>query len=102
MEERPRPRLLDRLRERCRVRHLSLCTERAYIIWTKRFIHFHGLRHPNEIGAPEVEAFLTHLVVLGNVATSTQNQVLAALLFLYREVLNVELPWWTASRALLM
>ena len=93
MEDRPRPRLLDRVRERCRVRHLSLRTERAYVIWVKRFVHFHGLRHPNEMGAPEVEAFLTHLAVRRNVAASTQNQALAALLFLYREVLNIDLPW---------
>lgn len=61
--------------------------------WVRRFVRFHGLRHPREMGAPEVEAFLTHLAVAGNVASSTQNQARSALLFLYKEVLGTELPW---------
>ena len=75
MEDKPRPRLLDRVRERCRVRHLSLRTERSYVIWVKRFIHFHGLRHPNEMGAPEVEAFLTHLAVRRNFSFRPRSRV---------------------------
>ena len=87
------PRLLDRVRERIRVKHYSIRTEQAYVDWIRRFILFHGKRHPQELGAPEVEAFLTHLAVAGRVAASTQNQAKSALLFLYREVLAVELPW---------
>lgn len=87
------PRLLDQVRDRIRLKHYSLRTERQYIQWVKRFILFHGKRHPREMGAAEVEAFLTHLAVEGNVAAATQNQALSALLFLYREVLEVELPW---------
>ncbi|WP_425597189.1 phage integrase N-terminal SAM-like domain-containing protein [Thauera aromatica] len=88
------PRLLDRVRERIRVKHYSIRTEQVYVDWIRRFILFHGKRHPQELGAPEVEAFLTHLAVAGRVAASTQNQAKSALLFLYREVLAaVELPW---------
>lgn len=87
------PKLLDRLREKIRVRHYSLSTETQYVHWVKRFILFHNKRHPNILGAVEVEAFLTHLAVDGNVAASTQNQALSALLFLYREVLGQDLPW---------
>lgn len=87
------PRLLDRVRERIRVKHYSIRTETAYVDWIKRFILYHGKRHPSEMGAREVEAFLTHLAVERNVAASTQNQALAAILFLYREVLGVELDW---------
>ncbi|MBI5936895.1 MAG: integron integrase [Betaproteobacteria bacterium] len=87
------PRLLDQVRGRIRFLHYSLRTEQAYLDWIKRFIRHFGKRHPREMGAVEVEAFLTHLAVAGNVAASTQNQAKAALLFLYREVLEVELPW---------
>ena len=87
------PKLLDQYRERLRVQHYSLRTEDAYLHWARRFIHFHGKRHPREMGGPEVEAFLSHLATEGRVASSTQNQALAALLFLYREVLQKELPW---------
>ena len=87
------PRLLDQYRERLRVKHYSLRTEDAYLHWARRFIYFHGKRHPREMGGPEVEAFLSHLATEGRVASSTQNQALAALLFLYREVLQKELPW---------
>jgi len=76
-----------------RVRHMSRRTVTAYVAWIKRFISFHGLRHPNEMGAEEVTAFLTHLAVVRKVSASTQNQALAALLFLYRTVLGVDLPW---------
>jgi integron integrase len=76
-----------------RLKHYSLRTEEAYVGWIKRYILFHGKRHPQEMGAAEVEAFLTHLAAVGRVAPSTQNQALAAVLFLYREVLGEDLPW---------
>jgi len=87
------PRLLDRVRDRIRLKHYSIRTEQAYSDWIKRFIRFHGKRHPADLGATEVEIFLTHLAVERCVAASTQNQAKSALLFLYREVLEVELPW---------
>lgn len=87
------PRLLDRVREAIRSRHYSRRTEKAYVHWIRRFIFFHGKRHPAEMGAVQVTAFLTSLAVQGKVAASTQNQALSALLFLYREVLGVDLPW---------
>ncbi|MBK8726005.1 MAG: integron integrase [Holophagaceae bacterium] len=89
----PAPRLLDQVREAIRVRHMSLRTEEAYVDWVRRFILHHGKRHPKDMGAEEVEAFLTHLAVERSVSASTQNQAKAALLFLYREVLKIELPW---------
>jgi integron integrase len=89
----PPPKLLTRLREAVRLRHYSIRTELAYVDWTRRFIHFHGLRHPASLGPLEVQAFLTHLAVERAVASSTQNQAKSALLFLYREVLGVQLPW---------
>jgi integron integrase len=76
-----------------RLKHYSLRTGAQYVHWVKRFVLFHGKRHPKDMGAPEVEAFLAHLAVEGKVATSTQNQALSALLFLYREVLEQDLPW---------
>lgn len=87
------PELLDRVRERIRFKHYSIRTEDSYVQWIRRFILFHGKRHPAEMGAVEVEAFLTHLAVEGNVAASTQNQARSALLFLYKAVLGSELPW---------
>ena len=87
------PRLLPSLREAIRVRHYSLRTEQIYVHWVRRFVHFHGLRHPRELGAAEVEAFLTHLAAERNVAPSTQGQAKSALLFLYRHVLGIQLPW---------
>lgn len=87
------PRFLDRLRESLRVRHYSLRTEDAYLDWVRRFILFHGKRHPKDMGAPEVQAFLSHLAVDRRVSPSTQNQAKAALLFLYRHLLEVDLPW---------
>lgn len=87
------PKLLDRLRIHLRTRHYSIRTEEAYVDWARRFILFHGKRHPQEMGAPEVEAFLSHLAVDRQVSASTQNQAKAALLYLYKQVLQVELPW---------
>ena len=89
----PLPKLLDQVRERLRVKHYSLRTEDAYLHWVRRFIYFQGKTHPREMGGREVEAFLSHLATVGRVSASTQNQALSALLFLYREVLEVELPW---------
>ena len=77
-----KPRLLDQVRDRLRVKHYALRTEEADVDWIKRFILFHGKRHPADMGAAEVETFLTHLAVDRKVASSTQNQALAALLFL--------------------
>ena len=83
--------LLDAVRTACRLRHLSLRTEQAYLRWTVRFVRFHGLRHPRTLSAADVRAFLSHLAVEKNVAASTQNQALSALLFLYKQVLVQEL-----------
>ena len=85
------PRLLDRLRHAVRTRHYSRRTEQAYTAWVRRFIHFHGKRHPEEMSATEVSAFLTDLAVRGKVSASTQNQALSAILFLYRHVLGREM-----------
>jgi integron integrase len=85
--------LLEVAREQMRVRHLSYQTEKCYLQWMRRFIAFHGRRHPREMGGAEVQAFLTHLAVKRGVAPSTQNQALQALLFLYKRVLAIELPW---------
>ena len=87
------PRLLDQIRARCRLRHYSIRTERAYVSWARRFILANGRRHPRDMGVVEVEAFLSTLATRDDVAASTQNQALSALLFLYREVLGIELPW---------
>jgi integron integrase len=87
------PRLLDRMRAAIRVRHYSLSTERTYIGWVKRFIYFHQKRHPQDMGAPEVEAFLSALATELDVSASTQNQAKHAVLFLYKDVLGVTLPW---------
>lgn len=88
-----RPRLLEVVRERMRRQHLSLRTEHAYVGWIRRFVLANDRRHPADMGHREVEAFLTDLAVRGRVAASTQNQALGALLYLYREVLGVSLPW---------
>lgn len=87
------PNLLDRMRAEIRVRHYSIRTEEAYVDWARRFILFHEKRHPKEMGADEVQQFLSHSAVERNVAPSTQNQAKSALLFLYRHVLHIELPW---------
>jgi integron integrase len=87
------PRLLDQVREVIRIRHYSIRTEQAYVQWIRRFILFHGKRHPRDMGAPELTAFLSHLAIQRNVAAATQNQALNAILFLYRDVLKITLPW---------
>ncbi|MBI2879277.1 MAG: integron integrase, partial [Candidatus Rokubacteria bacterium] len=89
----PPPKLLDLVRQALRTRHYSRRTEKAYVGWIKRLILFHGKRHPAGMGAREVTQFLTWLAVERHVAASTQNQALGALLFLYREVLQKDLPW---------
>lgn len=85
------PRLLDRMSEALRTRHYSPRTEQVYVLWVKRYIRFHKMRHPKEMGEPEVNGFLTYLAVEQKVSASTQNQALAALLFLYRHVLGIEM-----------
>jgi integron integrase len=87
------PNLLEQARDVIRVRHYSIRTEQAYLDWMKRFILFHNKRHPIEMGEPEVTSFLSHLAVDRKVASSTQNQALAAILFLYKEVLKLPLDW---------
>src|SRR4026209_1117930 len=87
------PRLLDQIRDVIRRKHYSLRTEETYVDWVRRYVRFCDLRHPRQCGAPEVEAFLTHLAVEGRVSASTQNQARSAVLFLYKEVLQAELPW---------
>lgn len=84
---------MDRMRATIRTRHYSLSTERTYCSWVKQFILWHNKRHPADMGAPEVEAFLSWLAVERRVSASTQNQALAALLFLYQKVLGIDLPW---------
>lgn len=87
------PRLLDQVRARCRRLNYSVRTERAYVGWIRRYVLANGKRHPRDLGAHDIEKFLTDLAVRGNVAASTQNQALSALLFLYREVLGLDVPW---------
>lgn len=92
-QEAPRPKkLLDQVTDRLRLKHYSRRTEEAYLAWIRRYILFHHKRHPRDLGVPDIEAFLTDLAVTHHVATSTQNQALSALIFLYREVLFIELP----------
>ncbi|MBS1188546.1 MAG: integron integrase [Rhodocyclaceae bacterium] len=85
--------LLEVVRDRIRAKHYSRRTEQAYVGWVKRFVVSIGRRHPRDVGAPEVEAFLTDLAVNGKVSAATQTQALSAILFLYREVLGMDLPW---------
>src|SRR5262245_45957394 len=87
------PRLLHRVQQALQTLHRSRRTQKAYVGWIRRYILFHGKRHPAEMGATEVTPFLTSLAVQRHVAASTQNQALAALLFLYRVVLEQNLPW---------
>lgn len=87
----PPKKLLDRVRDAIRLKNYSIRTENTYVDWIERFIRFHKLRHPLEMNTPEIETFLTWLAVEQNVAPSTQNQALSALLFLYRNVLNIDL-----------
>lgn len=93
LPDQPPRKLLDQVRDAIRVRHYSLKTEESYIGWIRRYILFHGKRHPRELGGTEVTAFLSQLATHGQVAASTQNQALAAILFLYRHVLEADLPW---------
>jgi len=86
----PRPKLIDRLRFAIRAKHYSPKTEQAYVHWTRRYVRFHAFRHPREMGAEEINAFLTHLAVDRHVSASTQNQAASALLFLYRRVLHID------------
>src|SRR3569832_2386740 len=88
-----KPKLLEQVREKIRVKHYSIRTEKAYVDWIKRFILFHGKKHPAQMGMEEVNRFLTHLAAQRDVSASTQNQALSAILFLYKEVLNQQLGW---------
>ena len=88
-----KPKLLDQLRSKIRMKHYSIRTEKAYVNWNLKYIFFHNKRHPNEMGAPEIEQFLSHLAEQRNVAASTQNQALSAILFLYKEVLGINVSW---------
>ncbi len=87
------PKLEARIREACRVRHYSLSTERAYVLWYKQFVRWSGMKHPATLGGDRVEAWLSHLATERNVSASTQRQALAAILFLYKQVLGMNLPW---------
>jgi integron integrase len=87
------PKLLTRMRETLRVRHCSPSTEKQYLQWARRYVRFHGVRHPNELGAEHLREFLTHLAVDAEVSASTQSQALAAILFLYKHVLGRPLGW---------
>lgn len=87
------PRLLDQLRESIRYKHYTLRTERAYVYWVRWFIRFHGLKHPKNMGVCEVEAFLRYLAAERKCSTSTHRVALSAILYLYKEVLDLELPW---------
>ena len=87
------PKLLDRVRAAVRARHYSPRTEETYVLWIRRFILFHGKRHPSAMGADEVNGFLSSLATEQHVAAATQNQALSALIFLYRVVLSDPLPW---------
>ena len=89
----PPPKLLDQVVAKIRYKHYSRRTEQSYSHWIKRYILFHGKRHPNEMGAPEIEAFLSALATDHNVSASTQNLALSSILFLYKEVLEIDLPW---------
>jgi site-specific recombinase XerD len=86
-----KPKLLDQVRDVCRFKHYSIRTEQAYADWIKRYIFFHGKRHPKDLTAAHVREFLTHLAVKGKVSASTQTQAFSALLFLYQQVLRQEI-----------
>ena len=92
-QTRNKPKLLDQVRDVIRRKHFSIRTEQTYVDWIKRYILFHGKRHPREMAEAEITAFLTHLARVGRVAASTQNQALRALLFLYTEVLQQKIGW---------
>ena len=91
--------LLDQLREKCRLKHFSMSTEKSYASWVKRYIFFHNKKHPSQMGSRDIELFLTHLAVVRNVSASTQNQALSALLFLYKDVLDIEIKGVDAIRS---
>ncbi len=93
INDRPARWLLDRVRDAIRLRHYSYRTAEAYVGWIRRYILFHSKRHPQEMGIAEINAFLTHLAVDRKVSASTQDQALAALLFLYQEVLEIRIGW---------
>jgi site-specific recombinase XerD len=99
MESSAPPKLLDRVRQAIRLKHYSYRTEQTYVSWIKRYILFHNKQHPKDMGVEEVRTFLSHLAVVDNVASSTQNQALSALLFLYKVVLEQELESVDALRA---
>ena len=88
----PPVRLLDKVRQCIRLKGYSIRTEKSYVSWIKRFILFHDKRHPQDMGNPEIEAFLSHLVINRNVASSTQNQAFNAILFLYDHALDADMP----------
>lgn len=87
------PKLEDQIRAACRLRHYSLATERSYVRWYKQFVRWAGMKHPAVLGGDRVEAWLSHLATEREVSASTQRQALAAILFLYRQVLGMQLPW---------
>jgi site-specific recombinase XerD len=87
--------LLDRVKEAIRYKHYSASTEQVYVYWCRSYIRFHQLRHPKDMGAVEVAAFLSYLANEKGVSASTHKQALAALLFLYKHVLRIDLPWLT-------
>jgi integrase len=87
------PGLFEVVRHKIRVKHYSIRTEKTYVYWIKSYLQFHSLQHPRDLGAAQIEAFLTHLAVNRNVSASTQNQALSALLFVYKVVLEIELPY---------
>jgi integron integrase len=90
--EQPPKKLLDQVRDLLRIKHYSYRTEQSYVAWIRRYILFHNKRHPKEMGIPEIEAFLSYLAIEENVAASTQNVALSALIFLYKEVLRIDQP----------
>ena len=89
--EKKQTKLLDRVRQKIRLKHYSIRTEKAYVSWIKRYIHFNNMKHPKDMGEKEIEEFLTDLAERGKVAASIQNQAFNALLFLYRQVLKIDL-----------
>ncbi len=89
--EAPPRKLLDQMRDILRTQHYSIRTETSYVDWARRFILFHNKRHPKDMGVPEIEAFLTHLALERSFSASTQNQALSAILFLYRQVLGIQI-----------
>lgn len=87
------PKLLDQVRDRIRIKHYSLATEKTYLYWIRYYVRWSGMRHPRDMGAADAEAFLSYLATARDVAAGTQNQAMHAVLFLYKEVLGITLPW---------